>query len=584
MYRVDLVQGDFLAIDVDPVHNPRLISRLAITAPDGTTQTIGASPEPDTGVVTGNPATGFVAPATGTYYLLLTTGEFTPLGYTLELHRLSLAQGAQDPAALQPAGPMYAFLKGNTLSVTGPTGYGFALSGDWQQTSSHPNRKQPKLITSTYTATGNLTLQSALGPIPFDVPAGKTFTVTTVLNTFGSTFGEIRSIDGDLEGSLGDFVDPFTAQFHGLGASLDLAAPKSLWKIHSGSELRSSNHIGQLLDGVPYLTTSVTPTGHVQFGNASFDIPLTPKGEAQPFFAIEPTDPTLYTSFPGVSSHDNVIKDFALAASPNGRLPFQPLHMPTIPGDSLSSFFGHLFVTDTFEIKIAGVPVSFDGALTVNLDANGDGQLLAGNGNANQLFQGDLQALPAVYEDIDVGLNGIIDLAVPNLFKIDLQLADVTTVYDGPRVGLWVSGTSGLKDPLAGSALQGFVITNHDVFNAYLFGDGRYSVSFSTRQDLLGTQLGFVVTLDNSGFRTEITGSVNWVVNNGLRASATVTGDLDISVDADTGTLHYAGSVRAFGTVKALGGGVSFDVGAEVDGDLLVFDLGRFGRTTIRLP
>ena len=135
-----------------------------------------------------------------------------------------------------------------------------------------------------------------------------------------------------------------------------------------------------------------------------------------------------------------------------------------------------MFVTDTFEIKIAGVPVSFDGAITVNLDANGDGQLLAGNGNADQLLHGDLQALPAVFADIDVGVNGIVDLAVPNLFKIDLQLADVTTVYDGPRVGLWVSGTSGLKDPLAGSALQGFVITNHDAFNAYLFGDGRDSV------------------------------------------------------------------------------------------------------------
>ena len=143
----------------------------------------------------------------------------------------------QDPAALQPAGPMYAFLKANTLSVTGPTGYGFALSGDWQQVATTEALDQAGPHRPD-TATGRLTLQSALGSIPFDVPAGKTFAVTTVLNTFGGTFGQVLSIQGDLEGSLGDFVDPFTTRFNGLGASLDLAAPpKSLWQIQSGSQL-----------------------------------------------------------------------------------------------------------------------------------------------------------------------------------------------------------------------------------------------------------------------------------------------------------------------------------------------------------
>ena len=54
-----------------------------------------------------------------------------------------------------------------------------------------------------------------------------------------------------------------------------------------------------------------------------------------------------------------------------------------------------------------------------------------------------------------------------------------------------------------------------------------------------------------------------------------MTGDLDISVDADMGRLRYAGSVRASeGKPRR---SCLFYVGAEVEGDLLVFDLGRFG-------
>ena len=236
MYRVDLQAGDYLAIDVDPNSRvPLMASTLLITAPDGTVQTVGDSREPDTGVITQNPAFGLRATTSGTYYLFLKTAAKFDSGYTLELHRLALAEGTQDPAALQQKGPMYAFLHDNgdgsgTLSFTGPTGYGFAITGNWQRTTFHSST----LVTSTYTVTGSLTLQTAFGAVPLQVPADKTFTVTTKPSTFGGVFGEVKSIQAQLLGSLDNFTGPFTARFEKAGAMLGLSARlrhgKSSWE------------------------------------------------------------------------------------------------------------------------------------------------------------------------------------------------------------------------------------------------------------------------------------------------------------------------------------------------------------------
>ena len=472
MYRVDLQAGDYLAIDVDPGSRvPLIASTLLITAPDGTVQTVGDSREPDTGVITQNPAFGLRATTSGTYYLFLKTAAKFDSGYTLELHRLALAEGTQDPAALQQKGPMYAFLHDNgdgsgTLSFTGPTGYGFAITGNWQRTTFHSST----LVTSTYKVTGSLTLQTAFGAVPLQVPADKTFTVTTKPSTFGGVFGEVKSIQAQLLGSLDNFTGPFTARFEKAGAMLGFSAPTATWQIELGSQLRADHPNGQVLDGVPYLISTPNATGHFQFGTKSFDL-SPPKVGEQPFFAIEPSDAMLYVSVP----HED---GFAFAASMHGRIPYQPLHAPTIPGaDTVGQFFGHIFVTGTFEFKVYFVTVDVDGAITVNLDANHDGQLLAGSGNASQLFHGDFAALGPVFRDIDVGVNGIISLGswqaqLGKLFHFDVQLGDVSTVFNGPQGDLWVSGTAGGLNPLADTPFKNFVMTNNDVFEAAIFGDG----------------------------------------------------------------------------------------------------------------
>ena len=73
-------------------------------------------------------------------------------------------------------------------------------------------------------------------------------------------------------------------------------------------------------------------------------------------------------------------------------------------------------------------------------------------------------------------------------------------------------------------------------------------------------------------------------MNKALSAEATVTGLLTIAVDSETGKLHFLGAVRAKGKVKFPGGSVGFDLFAEVDDCVLVFDLPHIGLARIPLP
>jgi hypothetical protein len=93
-------------------------------------------------------------------------------------------------------------------------------------------------------------------------------------------------------------------------------------------------------------------------------------------------------------------------------------------------------------------------------------------------LHGDLGALSQVFHDIDVGVNGVISLGgwqaeLGKLLKADVQLGDVSTVFNGPQGDLLVNGTAGGFNPLAGTPFKNFVITNNDVFQMALYGDAR---------------------------------------------------------------------------------------------------------------
>jgi len=101
---------------------------------------------------------------------------------------------------------------------------------------------------------------------------------------------------------------------------------------------------------------------------------------------------------------------------------------------------------------------------------------------------------------------------------------------------------------------------------------------------MLGTLLGFVVTLDNDCISTQITGGFNWEVNKFLSAQADLTGLLTIFVNFETGELHFVGQVHATGTVKYPGGSKGIDLWAAVGNCALVFDLPVIGIWRFPLP
>src|SRR5262249_43565577 len=151
-------------------------------------KTVGASPNPGTGLMSSNPSYGFVAPATGTYYAKVVASNLTATQsspFTLDLHRLALAHGAQDVATLSQTGSMFAWLSGNTLNISGPTGYGFGITGNWAQTAIASGNGR---FASTYVATGDVQLQTAAGPLTL---SGTSFTVTTAPQINGRVFGVI---------------------------------------------------------------------------------------------------------------------------------------------------------------------------------------------------------------------------------------------------------------------------------------------------------------------------------------------------------------------------------------------------------
>src|SRR5262249_9515109 len=147
--------------------------------------------------------------------------------YTLTLEETGLANPLFDSGALSrwylQSGDshMYAFLNNGTLDITGSTGYGMALSRSWKQTTAQKAQGQ---ISSTYTASGTVSLATAAGALPITLPSGLQLTVTTNANAVGQFIGSVASAGLTAPGRLssfnpGGFLGQFKQQF-GLDANL----------------------------------------------------------------------------------------------------------------------------------------------------------------------------------------------------------------------------------------------------------------------------------------------------------------------------------------------------------------------------
>jgi hypothetical protein len=611
-YRMSLKAGDLVFVNMQPGFGVLDVQQevaalqgtsLSIIGPQGAVSPI--APPAGVGSPFGLPDCGFRAGVAGTYSLSFTARAKSAFNYTLDLHRLALVQGAQNPASLEQSGPMYAFLTGTgsnrTLSLTGPTGYGFAITGNWAQTINSPSGTA--LTGSTYSATGALTLQTALGPVPLAVTSGETFTVTTSPNAFGAYFGEVKSIQADFGLALGTYVARYTQALTAIGLDMSkISVLNDKWKIELGSQVSQQRGGAEVLAGVPYFVYGGQAGYQASFGGVSINKTLSPSDSGTVIIA-EPSDPFLYV---GHVAQDGTL-DWQFAGSLNGRIPYTPEYKPTsAAGAAVTQFFGHVFAAGTYDLSgLTGLPLTAAGGVTMNLDAKGIGlpsatasasqlfadlarqrnvgvQLLGGKGNAGNVVGGQLSGLAGVFSNIDVGVNAELDLGYQAAgYNFTIRLGGASAVFNGPQGALWLRGVRGVDNPLAGTPFAWLTANPSDSLEATAYSNGRFVITLDSEYPVLGTNLSFTLTLTNSGVTARVHGDVKWELDSNDYVEADF--DATLWVTYASGRLHYSGSATATGTLATIFGSESGGVSAWVTDGAIGFDIFGHGES-IHLP
>lgn len=594
VYRVHLEAGDDLAIDVDPVATrvsldlvfPGLkSSTLTILGADGTTglAVVGGSEEPDGTGPTDNPAYLFNAETTGDYYLRLESEEILLNGYTIELHRLALAEGFQPPEILEEEGPMFAWLRGKTLGITGPTGYGFGLEGNWTKTTTFNRRSgttsvvytlAPQETVDFVTAFGKLRLQS-LGPI----------VVNTGLNRWGDTFGQTAGpIPVRLGIPLDSLADSMRDEF---GLELALSALEN-WTISMGSEIMEGgrglpNGVEQLMPGVPYLWFYDEPAIAASLGEVRIEQTA---DTGKVLLILDPMDPFLYIR----QDESGEVKKPTLAFSRGGRIPFNPTLLPTIPSAvGLTDFNSHVFTSAGFPPNPALAEyITIFADESLDLDANHDGDWLAGEGNAHQLLSGDLSAFGDVLQDINVGANARVIFhynSDRDEFDFETPIGRATAVYNGQEEALWFRGRKGPEgSPLQGTPFNFLSLTQEDTFEGTINSDGEFTVIAGTGYTSPAADLRVELRMENEGIQADIRGDVvmkGSVGYKGATASCTArAGARGLLAFSYTNRLHMSGSLGLDGDVDCFLGNKRV-LSANMNGLSGSIDDGKI---TFRLP
>lgn len=618
MYRVTLKQGDFLAAEVESNGSVSPSASVQLLNAAGS-QVATSTGHPITGgLFQSQPRLGAYAPADGTYYVRVTTSATTmnnDRAYTLNLERIGLDYNMA-PEPLAASGAFHAWLNaaGDTLHLTGPTGYGFSLRGNWT--------KAIDGSTISYSTTGTIYLRTPFlaqtaGEVALQVPARDTFKITTQTNGFDQQ-GELTGVSGKFGLSLAPVADEVRKVF---GLDVSNVALAAGWTIKTGEQIRQDyqsyvqNDIAQLLDGVPYLVYGKAGSMKWNFGGVS----VTSNNQAKLVLIADPADPFLYVGY----------KNYAAAGSLNGHIPFRAAVAPSagMPAFASDVSYGHVYAAGTY--PLAGLPFYINGEVTVDLDANNDGLFLAGTGNASQLYRGDLKALDAVARDVNVGANGGFNFGYAVAGRtITIPLGAASVYYSGPQGGVWFHGQDGSAyNPWKGTALESFRAGPGAEIEGYIYRDGRFSVSTTSNFRLFTANAALTIAVNNTGIKAkgeivtpigsaEVNGSIgfdgnfNWVrpgridlggSKNYIRGDATLTIDKSggkftatvvLSADGRMEVGSFKAQGKVTGTLKyvrSASGAVSYSGDLDFDGGVYVrnpvtHDWNKLGNVDVGLP
>ena len=586
LYRVHLNAGEFLALDVDPAHQSLSASELVILDSDGVTPlaTIGRSAEPDTGKFTNHPAYGFTAPHSGNYFIRVRTTDNLSSPYSLELHRVAVAEPSQDPAVLDEPGPMFASLNGNILSLTGPTGYGFSLIGNWNKNSTV--LKKSGLVETTYTMPEGtmITLRSVLGDIPMGA-ISTPITFRTKPSRWGAVVGEVdgSAIPIDVGVPFGSLTGEINNTF---GAYYEIMGVPRNWEVRLGESIANTTAFNAVLNGVPYLYFN-----RHAVADAGFGIVDVTRWSTEILMVVNPVDPSFGVRIDArtLGGQNPPYWHF----STRGFVPFKPNQVPEAPGAiGLTHFYGHVYAN--WQVEMIPDMTALDGSAIVDLDANDDGTIEIDRSHVSELYAGHISPASPLLRDVNIGFNGRLTFHVPGS-TLDLKLPKTSIVYNGEQEGMWIRSSLAGVSPWEGTLLDQLETKQEDILEGQAFANGHFFLKLTSHLDLpAGGELHLEFTQADTGLSAEVTGSVKWTgsvgiggVNASCEAKGTASGTL--ALEWGGGSLDYAGSLRVSGSVKcyALGnkvGSAGFSIGGEIDGSVIRFDLPYLDDVSIHLP
>ncbi|WP_169974158.1 FG-GAP repeat domain-containing protein [Tautonia rosea] len=545
---------------------------------------------------------------TGAYYVEL--ADVSGLGregheYSLGLRVIGLNDGISERGFLNSPATNHLFvsLQGDVLQFAGPIGAGFGLRGDWTQTIETSDEG----VSSRYESEGLVFLRSAAGEIPIPIPPGMSFSVTTVPNRWGAHFGEIDEIDWTAQLGPIALAKPLT---EALGFRLDSAfgsvtGNRKTYGLKLGRDELVQETNAPVNANIPYLFFHESQGLSANFGG------IEAKASLGYGWSIV-TDPSDVFLYAGVRGIPTALGEFALAGSLNGNIPYTPFAKPTAYNGTM---FGHIYLQAEVDLtRLVGTPISVNGEVVIDFDANDDNRLLGGvfddpSRFASAGFDPGVfgSSTVAALGDLAIGVNAEIRLGLKfgdnssgnsqgggsgsgsgsdrgSLVDLTIPIGEGSLIYDPSEDGFFVR--AGSSNPFEDTFLEKFVPMNRVVGDGFIKRDGTFRLQFDTNMTVLGYRLSASrLTVQNlpgfSGVRASAQANV-------LGAGVNLSGEIKTSGDfvfTGKANVNLAGILKgnANVTFSNQGGKVSFraNLVAEVSTEIAGKDFG--GRITTNI-
>jgi hypothetical protein len=250
-----------------------------------------------------------------------------------------------------------------------------------------------------------------------------------------------------------------------------------------------------------------------------------------------------------------------------------------------------VYVSGSVPFKIWYIPFEAHGDSVYNLDANRDGQFLAGLFDGDDLFRANFDDLPnsrQVLHDIQAGNNGSLLIkpeAEDAKIKYAVHAGEATWVFNGPEETFWFRGQRGTGGSLFdGTPLDFLNVRSTDVLEAMVHGSGDFILRATANYGVGRADLGFTLTINNEGIEALVKGNVEWSVKVDLgirKVDGKARADIEdrIRLHIDEGKVYFEGSFNTRGRVWAEGEKlVDEEIGVAVSNDGFEFDFPLVGK------